>query len=116
RSLAIDPVGKPLTSITELARQRGRAIGLVTNAKLTNATCAAFYAHASNTTDVDDLALQLVEGGKIDIALGSGTKEFLPEAKGGQRQDGRDLLLELRRNGFDVVRTRGELEAIPVWR
>jgi alkaline phosphatase len=116
RTLAIDPVGKPLTSITELARQRGRAVGLVTNAKLTNATCAAFYAHASNTTDVDDLALQLVEGGKIDIALGSGTTEFLPEAKGGQRQDGRDLLLELRRNGFDVVRTRGELEAIPVWR
>ena len=116
RAVAIDPDGKPLPSITELARQRGRAIGLVTNAKLTDATCAAFYAHAGNVTDVDDLALQLVEGGKIDIAMGPGAAELLPEAKGGQRQDGRDLLLELRRNGFDVVRTRGELEAIPAWR
>src|SRR5207244_6106566 len=33
-----------------------------------------------------------------------------------ERQDGRDLLLELRRNGFDIVRTRTELEAIPAWR
>src|SRR6202035_3299791 len=34
----------------------------------------------------------------------------------GRRQDNRDLLLELRRNGYDVVRTRAELEAIPIWR
>ena len=36
--------------------------------------------------------------------------------KGGERQDGRDLLLELRGNGFDIVRTRAELEAVPAWR
>src|SRR6202007_2530971 len=41
---------------------------------------------------------------------------FLPQTKGGERQDNRDLMLELRRNGFDVVRTRTELEEIPAWR
>jgi len=116
RTIAMDANGKPLTSIIELARQRGRAIGLVTNAKLTDATCAAFYAHAGNPNDVDDIALQFVEGAKIDIALGGGAAEFLAETKGGVRQDGRDLLLELRRGGSDVVRTRGELETIPAWR
>jgi alkaline phosphatase len=116
RSLSVDSTGKPLTNIIELARGWGRATGLVTNGALTNATCAAFYAHATNASDVDQIARQLVEGGKIDLCLGMSAAEFLPEAKQGQRQDNRDLLLELRQNGFDVVRTRAELESIPVWR
>src|SRR5213079_311239 len=107
---------KPRANIIELARNRGRATGLVTNESLTNATCAAFYAHAPNANDSDQIARQLVEGGKIDICMGTSTAEFLPEAKQGQRQDNRDLLLELRQSGFDVVRTRAELESIPVWR
>lgn len=116
RSLSVDSTGKPLTSIIELARGRGRATGLVTNGSLTNATCAAFYAHATNANDIDQVARQLVEGGEIDLCLGMSAAEFLPQAKQGQRQDNRDLLLELRQNGFEVVRTRAELESIPVWR
>jgi alkaline phosphatase len=116
RAISVDGDGKPLTSIVELARKRGRATGLVTNAKLTNPTSAAFYAHPADPNDVDSVAREFVEGGKIDIAMGGGVASFLPETKGGERQDGRDLLLELRRNGFDIVRTRAELEMIPAWR
>jgi alkaline phosphatase len=116
RSLSVDSTGKPLTSIIELAHGRGRATGLVTNGSLTNATCAAFYAHANNASDIDQVASQLVEGGKIDLCLGMSATEFLPQTKQGQRRDNRDLLLELRQNGFDVVRTRADLESIPIWR
>jgi alkaline phosphatase len=116
RSLSVDSTGKPLATIIELARDRGRATGLITNGSLTNPTCAAFYAHATNANDIDQVARQLVEGGKMDLCLGTSAAEFLPEAKRGQRQDGRDLLLELRQNGFDIVRTRAELESVPVWR
>lgn len=116
RAVSVDPNGKALTTILELARSRGRATGLVTNGSLTNATCAAFYAHASNANDVDQLAQQLVEGGKIDICLGMSAAEFIPSTKQGERQDNRDLLLELRQNGFDIVRSRAELESIPPWR
>ena len=116
RAISVDGDGKPLTSLVELARERGRATGLVTNAKLTDPTSAAFYAHPADPNDVDSVAREFVEGGKIDIAMGGGVTAFLPETKGGERQDGRDLLLELRRNGFDIVRTRAELEAIPAWR
>jgi alkaline phosphatase len=116
RAMSIDSEGKPLPTIIELAHDRGRATGLITNAKLTDPTSAAFYSHPADAGDLDSVARQFVESGKVDIAMGGGTAQFLPEAKGGQRQDGRDLLLELRGNGFDVVQTRAELEAIPPWR
>jgi alkaline phosphatase len=116
RAVAINGDGKPIKSIVELAREHGRATGLVTDAKLTDPTSAAFYAHPSESTDVDKIAAEFVDRGNIDIALAGGAAQFLPLAKGGERQDNRDLLLELRGNGFDIVRTRTELETIPAWR
>jgi alkaline phosphatase len=116
RAIAINGDGKPLRTIIELAREYGRATGLVTDAKLTDPTSAAFYAHPADPYDVEKIAAEFVDGGKIDIAMGGGAGQFLPATKGGQRQDGRDLLLELRGNGFDIVRTRAELEAVPAWR
>jgi len=116
RSISVDSTGKALPTIVELARDRGRATGLISDGSLTNPTCAAFYAHSNNPTDRDQIARQFVEGGKIDIGLGTSAADFLPEAKQGRRQDNRDLLLELRRGGFDVVHGRVELEAIPAWR
>ncbi len=116
RSISIDSNGKPIPTIVELARDRGRAVGLISDGSLTNPTCAAFYAHSNSGSDTEQIALQFVEGGKIDIGLGASAAEFLPAAKQGHRQDRRDLLLELRGNGFDIVRNRAELEAIPPWR
>jgi len=116
RAIAIDDDGKPIKNLIELAREHGRAIGLVTDAKLTDPTSAAFYAHPTDSNDVESIAADFVNGAKIDIAMGGGSAQFLPTAKGGERQDGRDLLLDLRRNGFDIVQTRAELETIPAWR
>jgi alkaline phosphatase len=100
-----------LRSLIDLAREKGRAIGIVANGRLTNPTLAAFYAAGKG-----DLAQQLAEEKKVDIALGGGNADFLPEAKGGHRTDGRDLILEMRRNGYEIVRTNAELETIPQWR
>ncbi len=116
RALSTNPDMSAITNLIELAREQGRATGLVTDAKLTNPTSAAFYAHPADPDDLESIAAEFVNGAKIDIAMGGGAAQFLPLAKGGERQDGRDLLLDLRRNGFDVVRTRADLEAIPAWR
>ncbi|MGI8957876.1 MAG: alkaline phosphatase [Chthoniobacterales bacterium] len=113
RSLGVGPNDKRLKSVIDLARAKGRAIGLVTNGRLTNPTAAAFYATGKSGADS---AQQLADEKKIDIALGGGSSSFLPEAKNGQRSDGRDLILEMRRNGYEIVRTKAELENIPQWR
>src|SRR5436190_585685 len=55
----------------------------------------------------------------FDAVCGAGDElleGFRGPRSGGCRQDTRDLLLELRGNGFDIVRTRTDLEAVPAWR
>src|SRR5881397_1740506 len=115
-AIAINGDKKPITSIIELAREYGRATGLITDTKLTDPTSAAFYAHPAESSDVEKIATEFVDRGNVDIAMGGGGAQFLPATKGGDRQDARDLLLELRGNGFDIVRTRTDLEAVPAWR
>jgi alkaline phosphatase len=115
-TIATNPDRSAIKNLIELARENGRVTGLVTDTKLTDPTSAAFYAHPADPNDVEGIAAEFVNGRKIDIAMGGGAAQFLPTSKGGDRQDGRDLLLDLRRNGFDIVQTRAELEAIPAWR
>lgn len=116
RLLGVDADGKALTNLVELARKAGRATGLITNTNITDPTAAAFYAHVTDQSDKAGLARQIVDGSGIDLILGGGAGDFLPKSKGGQREDERDLLLEVRRKGVDLVRTKAELEAIPGWR
>ena len=115
-SLALSPGGQPLETILQAARQKGRATGLVSDTPLTDATAAAFFARASDARDPSSIALQLLEDGMPDVMLGGGSAQLVPQEQGGARRDGRDLLLELRQRGFDVVRTKSELESTPGWR
>jgi alkaline phosphatase len=116
RAIGIDAKGRAVRNIIELARASGRACGLITNANLTDATAAAFYTHASETNDPENIALGLTNGNQLDILLGGGAAMFLPATKEGGRHDARDLLLEIRRNGYDIVRSKAELETVPRWR
>jgi alkaline phosphatase len=114
RVLSLDAAGKPLASLVDLAQKSGRAIGLVSNASLTDATLAAFYAKSANPSDRQDIASQLA-GANLDLLLGGGAGDFLPESKDGRRTDGRDLLLEMRKRGYDIVHDRNDLLDIPAW-
>jgi alkaline phosphatase len=116
RSIGLESGGAAVPTLLELARRSGRATGLVSDGKITNATAAAFYAHAADPTAQLEFARQLIDASAIDLVLGGGAQDFLPETKDGNRRDGRDLLSEIRRKGFDVARTKAELEAIPGWR
>lgn len=116
RSIGAESRGVLAPTLMELARRAGRGTGLVSDGKITGATAAAFYGRASDPTAQLEIARQLTERMEIDLVLGGGADDFLPETKNGARKDGRDLVSEIRRKGFDVARTKGELEAIPGWR
>jgi alkaline phosphatase len=116
KSIGAESHGGNPANLIELARETGRATGLVTDGSITNPTVAAFYAHRSPQVGSAEFARQLTEGSAIDLVLGGGAADFLPEEKNGNRKDGRDLFLEIRRKGADLVRSKAELEAIPGWR
>lgn len=115
-SLAMSPGGQPLETILQAARRGGRATGLVSDTPLTDAAAAAFFARASDARDPEALALQLLEEGMPEVMLGGGGALLTPQQQGGARRDGRDLLLEMRQRGFDIARTKAELESTPGWR
>jgi alkaline phosphatase len=116
RALSVNPQNNPLTTLLEMAHARGRATGILTNAQLTNATCAAFYTHRTDGNDQDEVAIDFATKATLDVAMGGGIGHFLPQSKGGERSDQRDLLAELQHNGIEIVRTRAELEGVPAWR
>jgi len=113
--IGISPKGRMLLSILELAKQRGRAVGVVTTGGLTDASIAAFYAHVQKSSEIDAIAAQFTGDGALDVALGGGAQDFTPESKSGHRKDGRDLLLEMRDKGAEIMRSKAELENEPIF-
>ena len=114
-NVASTPGGKPLRSILEIAKAQGRAVGIVSTAHLTDPTPAAFYAHASDAQNRVGIAAQFAEV-NLDVAFGGGSVDFLPEAKGGRRKDGRDLIAQLKTQRREIVSTKAELENAAAYR
>ena len=105
------PDGKtPCQTVLELAKVKGMATGLVTTSGITDATPAAFAAHVPHRSDEASVAAQQLQVG-VDVLMGGRKQFFLPEAQGGKRKDGRNLLDEARGAGYAVVGTASELQS-----
>ena len=108
-------LGRAMETILERSAQKGRAVGLVTNSRLTAPSAAAFYAHTARSQDAEGIALQLFERDWMRVIFGGGAADFLPEGKEdedwrGRRKDGMHLVDQWRDKGVAVVRNKGELE------
>jgi alkaline phosphatase len=103
----------PCTTILELAKTGGKATGLVTTSGITDATPASFAAHVPHRSDEVSVAAQELGLG-VDVLMGGRKLFFLPEASGGSRKDGRNLLDEAKGAGYTVVGTADELKQAPV--
>ncbi len=109
--VASDALGRPLRTLLETLRDAGWATGLATTSRITDATPAAFAAHAAARRDEAGIAAGLSAAG-VDLLAGGGRKFFLPrQAAGGDRADGRDLTAEMRARGVDVVADAAGLAA-----
>ncbi len=69
-SLALPGDGSPLETIAERFAREGRRIGVVTTAHLTDATPAAFLAHATNRSEAVAIARQFLAATNVAVLLG----------------------------------------------
>ena len=114
--------GTPATTILELAKAKGKAVGAITTTELTHATPAATYAHICNRNAQYHIAAQLVPGGAgfnsalgdgVDVLMGGGRNHFTPYSASNTagRADGRNLLAELSAKGYAVAANKAEMNA-----
>jgi alkaline phosphatase len=116
RALSMAADGKtPVRTVLEMAREKKLVAGLVTTSGITDATPAAFAAHVSHRSNEESVAEQELALG-VEVLLGGRKQFFLPEAAGGKRKDGRNLLEEAKKNGYAVAATAEELKAAPAGR
>lgn len=108
--LAVTPDGKPVPTAMEVAKARGKRIGLVTTATVYDATPAAFSLHAKTRGDSQGLVDQYLAL-EPDVLMGGGADYFLPEGiPGGKRKDGKDIIAAFRAKGYQIVRNTIELK------
>jgi alkaline phosphatase len=122
-------LANPLPLLGEEVKAKGKALGIVSTARITHATPASVYARiADRNWEADaairedqkgrgckDIATQLVEA-DWDLALGGGSIAFFGANKGGGRiDDDADLAASWRaRTGGTYVTDRAGLEAAPM--
>ncbi|MDR2849009.1 MAG: alkaline phosphatase, partial [Verrucomicrobiota bacterium] len=71
-SVALPGDGSPLETLLELCKRHGKKTGLVTTSFLTDASPAAFGAHAASRNDGDQIAACYLNGSRPDVLLGGG--------------------------------------------
>ena len=92
--------------ITDLAKARGRRVGIVTSVSLDHATPAGFYAFSGERGDYYSIAVQLAAR-QFDYFGGGGL--LSPRGSDGKQPDAFALAAA---NGFTVARTKAEFDAL----
>lgn len=87
-----------LPNLVEIVSLQNVKTGVVSTSCIQHATPASFYAHALSREFYEDIAADMVTS-HIDFFAGGGTKFF------NQREDGKDLLAELKTKEFEIDTT-----------
>lgn len=104
-SVGVDPDGKPLTTLTDLAAAKKKSTGVVVTCRLNDATPAAFCAHNSDREQAEAIIADYVGCG-VDFIFGGGKRYFC------EREDGRDIMEEMRALGYRTPENKEQLDAI----
>ncbi len=102
---------RPLATVLEGAKSRGKATGLISTSRITHATPAGYGAHVDSRSFENDIAEQLVYQ-NLDVVFGGGLDRLLPKELTGSREDGENLLEVLKARGYQWVENKAQLAAL----
>lgn len=97
--IGMTPDQKVRKTILEVCKDLGKSTGLVTTVTITHATPACFGSHVNHRSKYPEIAVQYLKGG-IDVLMGGGQCDYLPESMKGKRKDGRNLIEEYKKAGY----------------
>lgn len=96
-TVGMNPVGEKTDSLVAHASRMGKSTGVVVTCDVTDATPAAFFSHVPNRSMGFEIASFLPESG-IDFVAAGGL------SKVENRPDGRNLLDEMEKDGYQIIR------------
>ena len=97
-----DVDGKPFYTLLHQAQAKGKKTGLVVTCRINDATPADFVCHSPDRHLEAEIAEQYVDSG-VDFIVGGG-RQFWDE-----REDGRNLINEMKARGYNFVEKREDL-------
>ncbi len=102
-AVGVDPLGKHLTTLCDLAKKAGKDAGIAVTCRLWDATPCDFISHNIDRDNEEELVGLFPDCG-IDYVFGGGAKKFV------NRKDGRDIFKELEGKGYKVLRSFDDLQ------
>ena len=97
-----DVDGNPFKTLLHRAREKGMRTGVAVTCRINDATPADFVCHAPDRDLEAEIAAQFVDSG-VDFITGGGRKFW------DQREDGRNLIEEMKAKGYTFVDTQEDL-------
>ncbi|MHA2423262.1 MAG: alkaline phosphatase [Candidatus Thorarchaeota archaeon] len=74
--VSIAPNGTELMTILEMARDNGKATGVITTTSIQHGTPAAFMTHVESRGDFASITRQIIESAGADVLMGGGSVHF----------------------------------------
>lgn len=93
-------------TITEMVKQKGYKVGIVSSVSIDHATPGAFYAHQASRSNYYDIAVEMAKS-KFDYFGGGGLLQPT-----GKNKDQKDALAIAKENGFKVVTNKNDILAL----
>ena len=97
-----DKDGNPFVTLLHRAQQKGMRTGVAVTCRINDATPADFVCHAPDRHLEAEIAAQFVDSG-VDFITGGGRKFW------DEREDGRNLIEEMKARGYTFVDTQEDL-------
>lgn len=108
--VGVDADGKPVTSVAEMARDKGMKVGIITSVSLDHATPAAFYAHQKSRKNHYEIGLELAAS-NFHYFAGGGFVD--PEGEQSRRKGSKQHVLDaIRSAGYTYVNDKAGFAAL----